>query len=148
MSLQIASSQIVYNAGNVYYFTKTLYNSSDIFYIYTNYSTLINIDKIIIYNTLTRNISNILTSDVVNNIYLYRQFKDDRFAIFKRDIAQETADKIAAARLGTPIITPSSMITSLRRVDGGILNPQRLLLTESPGGTIVGINLLDPSFSI
>ena len=106
------------------------------------------IDKIIIYNTLTRNISNILTSDVVNNIYLYRQFKDDRFAIFKRDITQETADKVAAAKAGIPIATPSSMITSLRRVDGGILNPQRLLLTESPGGTIVGVNLLDPSFSI
>lgn len=144
MALKINSSQLVYNKGNVYYFTQQPYKLNDLFYIYTNFSTLLNVDKIILYNTLTRDIGNILPSDVVNNIYLYRNWKDDRFAIFKRDLAQETIDQEAAGLLNPG----SNMLTTLRRIDGGLINPQRLLVTEVPGSTLIGINFLDPTFKI
>lgn len=145
MALKINATQLVYNNGNIYYFTKDQYNGNDIFYIYTNFSTLTSLNKIVVYNTLNRDISNIQTTDVVNNIYLYRFWKDDKFAIFKRDIDQELTEKGSSFVPSNPGL---SMITNLLKTGSNVINPQRLLVNDSFGPTIINANFLSPTFSI
>lgn len=149
MAQQIISpTQICLYRANLYLFSKEIYTNSDKFYLLTSDSELRPQSRIIMINTLYNNVTDIKDSDYVNNIYLYRQWSNSDIAVFIRDLVQETADKLEASRIGTPIVLPPSgqRLRNLEiRNTGAIKNPtnNRIVYNQLEDITTINFSFLN-----
>jgi len=148
MSQEILSpNQINLYQANLYIFTKDVYTRSDLFYMWTSDHELTSQSRIIAVNTIYRDITNILDSDYVGNIYLYRQWTDGTTAVFIRDLVQEARDKVEAVANGTAIILPP-ITQRLRNLEirntGAIKNPtsSRIIHNQLTDTTTVNFSYL------